>query len=400
MPARTADHACATPAPERGELRAAPCRFSVITTRAKLDALEAQWNALFQRTGRPHQFFQSFNWLSHWADHYLDSGTELAIVTGWRRDRLVMVWPTVAARVAGIRKIAWMGAPVSPYGDALVEDGPDAPDLLRQGWACLLALSPDVVNLRGVRGDAVVAPLLAEMDAMPTASFAAPYLDLASAPDFATYRKRYSAKSMSNRRRHLRRLAEVGSIGFEQHQHGAVARELIDCALMLKRAWLQQHGIISQSLHDPRFDRFFGDIVLGQRRPVGARVSAVRCDAKPVAIEISFACKQQVFGHVIAHDMAFEKQGVGVILADYTIGTAHEQGSATFDLLPPANAYKVDLADHAVTVGDWAVPLSRKGDLYTRLWLCRARHWLKSSFGAMPLGLRRAVLAVYRVSRR
>jgi CelD/BcsL family acetyltransferase involved in cellulose biosynthesis len=189
-------------------------------------------------------------------------------------------------------------------------------------------------------------------------------------------------------------------VRFEQYRHGPAARDLIDRALTLKRAWLKQRGIISQTLHDPRFDGFFGAIVLGQTRPVGARVSAIRCRENPVAIEISFACKDRVFGHVLAHDMAFDKQGVGGILADYTIGSAHEHGYATFDLLPPANPYKVDLADDTVAVDDWAVPLTRKGDLYARLWLRHGRHWLKSTFRAIPLQLRRMLLTVYLSSRR
>ena len=399
-PARPAEAARVAAGLDRTDSHAAACSLSLIATRADFEALESQWNALFQRAGRPHQFFQTFNWLWHWADHYLDSDTEPAIVAGWRHGRLTMVWPTIATWVLGVRTIAWMGEPVSPYGDVLVEEGPGTLDLLRQGWARLRSLDADVISLRGVRGDAAVAPILAEARAMSTASFAAPFLDLASANDFVSYQKRYPPKVLSSRRRHMRRLMEVGPVRFEQYRHGPAARDLIGRALTLKRVWLKQRGIISQTLHDPRFDGFFGNVVLGRTRPVGARVSAIRCREKPIAIEISFACKDRVFGHVLAHDMAFEKQGVGVILADYTIGSAHEHGYATFDLLPPANQYKVNLADDTVAVDDWAVPRTRRGDLYARLWLRHGRHWLKSTFSAMPLRLRRMLLTVYRLSKR
>ena len=64
--------------------------LTMITGRAAFDALEAEWNALFDRAGRPAQVFQTFNWNWHWANHYLDgapggiSGLQLAIVTGRR----------------------------------------------------------------------------------------------------------------------------------------------------------------------------------------------------------------------------------------------------------------------------------------------------------------------------
>src|SRR5437016_4655895 len=48
------------------------CEFAVIADRAGFEALEAEWNALFASAGRPCQIFQTFNWLWHWANHYLD----------------------------------------------------------------------------------------------------------------------------------------------------------------------------------------------------------------------------------------------------------------------------------------------------------------------------------------
>src|SRR5712692_8458726 len=138
------------------------CEFAVIADRAGFDALEAEWNALFARAGRPCQIFQTFNWLWHWANHYLDGGTELTVVTGRQDGRLAIVWPLVATRVAGVNQLSWMGEPVSQYGDVLVEEGPDTPDWLRRSWAYVKSLGADIVHLRKVRSDAVISPLLAE----------------------------------------------------------------------------------------------------------------------------------------------------------------------------------------------------------------------------------------------
>src|SRR6516162_3367538 len=46
------------------------CQFALIAERAQFDCLEADWNALFDGAGRPHQVFQQFSWLWHWANHY------------------------------------------------------------------------------------------------------------------------------------------------------------------------------------------------------------------------------------------------------------------------------------------------------------------------------------------
>ena len=45
--------------------------FSVVTSRAGLEALEDEWNALFARAGRDIHVFQTFNWIWHWSRHFL-----------------------------------------------------------------------------------------------------------------------------------------------------------------------------------------------------------------------------------------------------------------------------------------------------------------------------------------
>jgi CelD/BcsL family acetyltransferase involved in cellulose biosynthesis len=372
------------------------CTLALVTDRAGFDALEEEWNALFARAGRPCNVFQSFNWLWHWANHYLDGRNALSVVIGRRGGRLAMAWPLVATRVAGVRRLSWMGEPVSQYGDALVEPTPDAPDLLRQAWALVRSLDAYLVYLPRTRSDAAIAPLLDAVDAISTGSAQAPYLDLASAGDFATYQQRYPAKTRSSRRRHLRRLNDMGAVSFEQHMGGPAARDLVSQALALKSGWLASRGRLAPALQDPRFTRFFADVALGRTHPTGARISAVRCNGQPVAVEISLACKGHLFGHVIAHDGAFQKQGVGVIVAHYAIRTAHEQGCSIYDLLPPADGYKLDWADAAIAVDDYAVALSRAGEMHARLWLRSARPWLKRLANRMPARLAAVLSAACR----
>jgi CelD/BcsL family acetyltransferase involved in cellulose biosynthesis len=118
--------AAARPRPNPAQ-QAAACTFELVSDRASFDALEAEWNDLFRRSGGGAQVFQTFIWNWHWCNHYLPAANEgstaisLAVVTGRRAGRLVMVWPLVSESAAGLRQLAWMGEPVSQYGDVLVE---------------------------------------------------------------------------------------------------------------------------------------------------------------------------------------------------------------------------------------------------------------------------------------
>ena len=173
------------PAAGRDVQPAAPAvAFALVSERAAFDALEPEWNDLFRRAGRDTQLFQTFNWNWHWANHYLAAAPgdgkrrALAIVTARRNGRLVMLWPLVAERVAGLQVLRWMGEPVSQYGDVLAEAAPDTPRDHAAGLAVLVTRwAPMSSHLRKVRADATVAPLLRE---------------LGRAPDGASPRRRFS----------------------------------------------------------------------------------------------------------------------------------------------------------------------------------------------------------------
>ena len=368
-----------------------PCEIALITDLAEFTALEEPWNALFARAGRPHQLFQTHDWLRHWARHYLGVHTRLSLVTAWQAGRLVMVWPLVTVQAAGLRRLCWMGEPVSQYGDVLVEDGPSRDDLLRHGWTTVTSLGADVIHLRKVRADGVAFALLRQAGALSIACAAAPYLDLASVPDYDTYQRRHPAKKRARRRRLLRSLQERGPVAFEHHGCGAAARELVTRAVAFKHTWLTERAIVAPALQDSRFGQFLGDVAGESGGTLGVRVCALRCDGEPAGVEVSLACKGHTFAYLISYDIGFARHGAGIIVAEHSIRTAHEHGLRRFDLLTPADPYKMEWADGSVEVRDWALPLSFAGRLYARTWLCFIHKWLKRAVHGSPQWLRRVV---------
>jgi CelD/BcsL family acetyltransferase involved in cellulose biosynthesis len=385
-----------SPRPEhRARQSAQEFAFALIADRAQFAALEQEWNDLFARAGRPHQLFQAYDWLRHWANHYLDDNASLSIVAARQNGRLVMVWPLVAVRRAGLTVLCWMGEPVSQYGDVLVEDGPERFYLLSRGWAYVKSLSADVIHLRKTREDAVVFPLLRQAGALSIAVAAAPYLDLSSAADFETYQRRYPAKKRARRRRLRQRLEERGAVAFERQDCGPAAVELLAHALRLKEKWLSERGVIAPVLQDTRFGRFLRDVAGSEGMPA-IRISALRCDGEPAAVEVSLECKGHQVAYLISYDVELAPYGVGIIVAEDSIRTAHGCGLARFDLLTPADAYKLEWSDASVEVHDWAVPLSAVGSFYVRVWLSTVKEWLKRSVKTWPAWSRRSLTALYR----
>lgn len=369
-------------------------KLELITTRAGFDALELPWNALFHRAGRDTHLFQTFNWLWHWANHFLpksgERGLKLAIVTAHMDGHLVMVWPLVSERIGPITRLSWMGEPVSQYGDVLIDDLPDKAALLKAAWAFVVRETrASVFQLRKVRQDSTIAPLLEEIGATVVTELRAPFLDLKSAPSFAEYEKRYSSGARRNRKRQRRRLEERGATELQWYTSGTEADALTAEAFRLKQLWLSQRGLVSPALADPRTARFFADAARADVRPAGCHVLTLNSGGHPVAFEIGVRCKGRSAIHIIAYDLEFEKTAAGSLLMEDSIRRALEDGLAVFDLLAPGDGYKLEWADDSVVVRDWAVPLSLTGRAYSALYLGLFRTALKRALDALPVGARR-----------
>jgi CelD/BcsL family acetyltransferase involved in cellulose biosynthesis len=385
---------------KRGSLTA-NLELSLVTDRADFDALEDEWNALFDRAGKPIHVFQSFNFCWHWANHYLQqqsskTGASLSIVTGRRNGRLIMVWPLVSERAHGVTQTFWMGEPASQYGDALVDAVADAADVLAAGFKFLRQeIASDVLRLRRVRGDANVARLLPEIGAQIADQQIAPYMDLSTAKNFGSFEERFSSKSRRNRRRLARRLEEKGPLEFVRLHGGKKAGELAAQAIAVKSEWLKDRGLLSNALNDPRTPYLFSDLATGADKPVPCVVSVLKTDGETASYEISFICKGRLVVHVMAFALEYEKAGVGVLLLEQNLKKGYDEGLAIYDMMAPGDPYKLDWCDQSEPVTDWTVPVSAKGHFYARIYLGFLRGRLKSALKSVPQPVRRLLSKSY-----
>lgn len=378
-------HPNAEGAPSPAGKAAAGFSVEILTGRGAFLSLKPEWDALFARAGLPHQLFQRHAFLRHWCDHYLAADDRLCLVVGREAGRLVMLWPLERRRL-GLELVRLMGAPVAQFGDVLVEAGPRREYWLERGWDALRRHGVDLVELRLIRADAALSHCNRLGLAIPVVNQEAPFADLAlriasDGPSLA-----YPARDRSNYRRRLRRLAERGDVAFTSLGPGPEACALAEQAVAMKREALAQHGIVAPAVSDPRFARFFAALAADQGDEAGLRLSVVWCDGRPVGIDLSFDCRGRSFGHVIASDPAFEREGLGRVLVHHALASARARGSSIFDLLAPADPYKREHADGAVPVRDFSVPLSWRGQLACDFALPHLRPTLKTIAKRLPPG--------------
>lgn len=376
--------------------------FSIVDNPGDFEALAAEWNDLFARSGRPEHVFQSFAWNWHWSRHYLSASRQrLAIVTGRNAAGcLVLLMPFVVERRAGLKQLAWMGDPVSQYNDLLADPEARDGETLAAAWRFVVgATRADVAALRKVRADAWAAPLLARIGARVTATEEAPFVNFGQASDYAVFEQTIPAKGRKNRRRHARRLAERGSITFELHAGTEEAGHLAAYAISLKRAWLKSRDTISLALADDRFMRFFRDVAVGGDHKVDCRVLALRSCNEVAALQIVLGNGNARFLHVAVYGLKFEKLGVGGLLLERTMADGCRDGIGRLDLLAPRHEYKMEFAGETALVHDHAVALSILGRAYTNGFL-GIRRRLKAGVEQLPAPARRLLAAAVSVRRR
>lgn len=397
LPDRTAP--TVTPA---GRKRVSPTavgpEFEAITTRQGFDVLEPEWNALFERAGLAHQMFQSFNWNRHWCDVYLgaagDGAPTPCVVTARQAGKLVLVWPLIRDGSLGLDRLTWMGAPVSQYGDVLVDDAPQRRDWLRAAWDFIVReLRPDVVWLEKVRGDAVLADIAAETGAQRIARTSAPYLPLDRHASYDAYIARFSKRKRKTWSRLARRMAEHGPVNTEVLREGEQAAAATADAIAFKRDWLKAHNLISRSFADARFERFFLAAARSRAYPAGLHVTRISCGGVPAAIEVALRCKGRHAAHIGALNPRFAAFRPGAMQLRETIAACIEAGLTTYDFLPPGDAYKSEWTDETAAVHDYAAALTAAGQAYVGLYCRGVRPLAKKAFTAMPERLRGAIAA-------
>ena len=107
-------------------------------------------------------------------------------------------------------------------------------------------------------------------------------------------------------------------------------------------------------------------------------------NGETAGIAIDFACGGRRAAHIIVHDPRARGLRPGTLLVEEWIRGASADGIATFDLLAPGHAYKMDWADGAVAVEDFALGLTLAGrptPPSTSAWCASA---LKAAAEALP----------------
>jgi CelD/BcsL family acetyltransferase involved in cellulose biosynthesis len=361
--------------------------LSIVTTLRSLAALEKQWRALEQTCKSPPSVFQSYSWISSWANTYLaDNGNvELCIITGYQDARLVFVMPMMKARRGLVTVLRWLTEPFGQYGDALIAAGQNSASWLANAIAAVQRLKGiDIVRLRHVRADANIAGFCVNhmLDARLVET--APFLDLTQYRDDESYDARYSSTQRKRRKKIKKALEELGPVEFHILPNGTISDVAIAEAIAEKNKWLDERGRQNRILKCPAHLKFLTTLSRAPNSGVEMVTSELRAGGKPVSWEIGFNFHGTHFAYITSHVNALTDLSPGRLHMDLSQRHCLKQDLKTFDLMVPNDPHKESWSSAVVETRDYYVPLTPVGQIYGSLYLRTLRPLVRSLYYRTP----------------
>jgi CelD/BcsL family acetyltransferase involved in cellulose biosynthesis len=366
------------------------CRIDVLDSLDTVETFLPRWRRFVENDASPITVFQTPGWmLSAMRRLYgrdADCGIRLIVVHDG--SGIAMIVPLALATVGNIRILKWLGDPLFEYGDVIVRRDCDAARLFADAVAHIARRDAvDAVHLRKVRDDAAVSGYLAcHAVELPHAT-RAPFVALTASITGAHGPARAGARTAKNNRRKRRRLAELGKLSFEVSPAGARARQVGSLALDLKRRWLAERGLISRTLADAACVAAVVEAIGDPE--TGARVSALSLDERPIAVEVGFVRKGTYYSYLAAIEPEFARFSPGSLQLADTIAWCRANGVECVDLLGPDDGHKRSWSTGSTGLKDWAVPLTLRGKVHTRLMLGVIEPAIKDAYRRSPVPVRR-----------
>lgn len=363
----------------------------VLRSLDEIDAIAVSWQALEADCPDPLGYFQSYDWCRNWVRQFGGSMGRPYVVTIWREDELVAVWPRMVVEAAGIRRLETLGAPHSQYCGIIVRRDSvplgDLAPLLREATR---ASGCDVALCRAVPAGTALAEIIAEKPTVPGSENAASMLDLSGFGSAADYTAALGKLQKRNRNRRRNHLARLGELDFRViWPDDPDFAPLVRTCTQMKRRWLVETGRYSVGFSAQGYEDFMAALPGDAGQMEGACLSVLRAGDRVVALELGFVRQRHYYAYVGGFDWDLRDLSPGKVQMDMTVCWLIDHGVEAYDLLINPADYKASWTNRTIAVTTRAQALTWKGRLYSQAWLRSLRPALKRLHGRLPVLLDR-----------
>lgn len=318
----------------------AEVRTETISRLSDFASLSGPWDELVRSMRRPSPFLLH-DWLDEWWRHYGAKRT-LAVHVAKRGDRLIGALPMCRTRHFGLRVTEFLGGTGAPLADLLLAPGEDG-DTAAQLAARITTGGVDYADLFGMPRDSRLEAAVPRESLTLTERQEAPVLDLGGDWE-AIYTDKLSSKARSERRRHRRRLEELGVVDV------SVARTPAELVPALEDA-VRVHALRWKGRRETSgFSRPIGSAfrraaLLRLAQQGLSRQVTLRLDQRAVAFAIFLLYERTAYGITMGFDPEFAAYRTGTETMLCSLESAANEGAERVEFLGADAPYKRRLAD-------------------------------------------------------
>lgn len=324
-------------------------RADILTTPAAVHAIESEWASLLVRSGCRHPFL-SAEWVTAWLTRFGANRTLFVVAVRDDQSRLVGLAPLSVepTRIAGIpvKRLCfiadrWVG---SDYLSILVDK--DQSNVVVDAIASALAgrrEAWDYIDLADTDPDTPALHRLQEALAPAVASARSsqaspcPYAPLP--PAFDTYFAALGSNLRGKLRRLGRRLAERGTVEWNEYTSGPELETAYRDLVRLHRLRFTDRGDTSAFLYPPAQE--FHTVVLPALAAQGwVRLFVLRVNGTAIAALLGYQVADKFLFYQAGMDPAWSELRPGQLLMSHTIERAIVLGCVEYDFLRGSEDYK------------------------------------------------------------
>lgn len=302
--------------------------------------LAGPWDELVRSMQRPSPFLLH-GWLLEWWRHF-GAKRALAVHVAKRGDRLVGALPMCRTRRFGLRVTEFIGGTGAPLADVLLAHDEEAATAMELA-ARINAVSVDYADLFGMPRDSRLAAAVPQGSLTLLERQEAPVLDLRAGWE-ATYSRKLSSRTRSERRRHRRRLEQLGvvdvSVARTPEELGPAFDEAVQLHALRWKGRRETSGFSK-----PNVGAFRRAAVLRLARQHLPRLVTLRLDGRAVAFALYLQYERTAYGLTMGFDPDLGAYSPGNETLLCSLEQAAQEGVERVEFLGADAPYKRRLAD-------------------------------------------------------
>jgi CelD/BcsL family acetyltransferase involved in cellulose biosynthesis len=313
--------------------RSSSRRALSLETHNSVRPLEAEWDALADRTGA--SVFARPGWIDAWYSAFVHGEP---LVAALRRGGELVAVAALEAQGPALRSATnWH----TPAYDLVAEGADDARALAD----AVLRLRPRRLDLRFVDADGLAAPAFgaaaaaADYRILTRPLEESPYIPVTG--DWDAYAKTLRKKMLQDLARQRRRLEEdVGPLSVTVETGGTGLEEAMEKGFRLEAAgWKGRGGtaIVSR----PETHAFYTAVARWAAERGWLRLAFLSVGDRPIAFEFGLEENGAVYNLKPGYDESYARYGPGGVLTEHIVRGAFERGVRSYEFLGDADPYKL-----------------------------------------------------------